>query len=140
MKETPVDFTEYTKDMTFRQKMFAEHYVKCGNATKAAALAGYSKKNANKLGSRALQNEKVRSYIDLLTKKISNKHILSAAERQELLSKFANDKNENIAMRMKAIEILNKMTGIHLDDALSQDNPFEGLTKEELKKLLFRSF
>jgi len=116
--------------------MFAEHYVSCGNATKAAALAGYSSKNAHKLGSRALQNKKVRDYIHYLNRKISNQQILSAAERQKLLSEFAIDKNEKIPVRIKAIEILNKMSGIYLEELAPQENSFEGLTKDQLKSLL----
>lgn len=46
-----------------RQRAFVEHYLACWNATKAAALAGYSSKTAQEQGSRLLSNVMVQEAV-----------------------------------------------------------------------------
>ena len=46
-----------------QQTIFAEEWIKSGNATQAAQEAGYSEKTAASQGSRLLKNEKVLRYI-----------------------------------------------------------------------------
>lgn len=49
--------------LTNKQKAFVEFYLKHWNATKAAELAGYSKRTANEQGSRLLANVSVETAI-----------------------------------------------------------------------------
>lgn len=51
------------KELTRRQRLFAEAYIECGNATEAAKRAGYSEKTAAKIGSENLQKLDISDYI-----------------------------------------------------------------------------
>lgn len=125
--------------MKDREKAFAEYYVQTGNCEQSAIKAGYSPKyargNAHKLVARSC----IAEYIKELQDKIEKKHILSATERQEMLSMIAKDENEKADARIRAIDTLNKMTGEYVEKVQMSgtlNNPMEGLTTEELKKLI----
>lgn len=97
--------------MTARQKKFAEYYAQCGNAAQSAIQAGYSKKYANTNASKLLQNTTITEYIKQLTEDAQTARIMTARERQALLSDIANDKQNELSDRIRAIDTLNKMTG-----------------------------
>ena len=80
--------------MTARQRKFAEYYAKSGNATQSAVKAGYSKKFAHTNASRFLNVEEVKAYVRDLTEKGQRERIMSALERQALLSDIARDSDE----------------------------------------------
>ena len=103
--------------MTARELRFAELYIQTGNAVKAAVGAGYSEKTA-RFASNWLNPQKptkykaeLSQYIDELSEQIRSESIMSAAERQEMLSSIAKDENEQTAVRIRAIDTLNKMDG-----------------------------
>ena len=108
-------FTPKRKDgvppMTERQKKFAEYYAQCGNAAQSAIQAGYSKKYANTNASKLLQNTTITEYIKQLTEDAQTARIMTACERQALLSDIAKDKQNELSDRIRAIDTLNKMTG-----------------------------
>jgi phage terminase small subunit len=52
-----------SKELTPRQRKFVNAYLLCGNATKAAIKAGYSKKTAYSIGQRLLKNVEVQKAI-----------------------------------------------------------------------------
>lgn len=97
--------------MTERQKKFAEYYAQCGNAAQSAIQAGYSKKYANTNASKLLQNTTITEYIKQLTEDAQTARIMTACERQALLSDIAKDKQNELSDRIRAIDTLNKMTG-----------------------------
>ena len=97
--------------VTERQKKFAEYYAQCGNAAQSAIQAGYSKKYANTNASKLLQNTTITEYIKQLTEDAQTARIMTARERQALLSDIANDKQNELSDRIRAIDTLNKMTG-----------------------------
>ena len=97
--------------MTARQRKFAEYYAASGNATQSAIKAGYSAKYANTNASKLLTVDEVCNYIKELTEKEQSDRIMSALERQALLSDIIRDNKTHIGARLRAIEILNKMTG-----------------------------
>lgn len=97
--------------MTERQKKFAEYYAQCGNAAQSAIQAGYSKKYANTNASKLLQNTTITEYIKRLTEDAQTARIMTARERQALLSDMAKNGKNSPADRMRAIDTLNKMTG-----------------------------
>lgn len=107
--------------MTSRQRKFAEYYAESGNATQSAIKAGYSEKYANTNASKLLNVEEVRAYIKELTEKEQQGRIMSALERQALLSDIIRDDNAYIGARLRAVEILNKMTGTYLPDNDNED-------------------
>ena len=126
--------------MNERQKRFAEFYAQSGNTVQSAIKAGYTSDYANKLAYKLLENIGVKEYIQKLTAKEQKKRILTAAERQAILTDIAMNEEEKPQDRIKAIDTLNKMTGEYItkiEGSVSAEvnNPFKGLTTEELRKL-----
>lgn len=97
--------------MTERQKKFAEYYAQCGNAAQSAIQAGYSEKYAKADACKILDNPSVAEYIRELSEQAQNERIMTAKERQALLSDMAKDKKNEPSDRIRAIDTLNKMTG-----------------------------
>lgn len=97
--------------MTERQKKFAEYYAQCGNAAQSAIQSGYSKKYANTNASKLLQNTTITEYIKQLTEDAQTARIMTARERQAILSDIAKDAQNELSDRIRAIDTLNKMTG-----------------------------
>lgn len=129
--------------MTDRQKKFAEEYVVDLDVTRAYRAAYPKVKRddtARKLGSRLMTNDDVSAYIEELRESFKESRILKAEERMEILSDIAKDKYEKTQDRVKAIDTLNKMTGEYvtkIEGSISAEvnDPFAGLTTEELRKL-----
>lgn len=97
--------------MTERQKKFAEYYAQSGNTVQSAIKAGYSEKYANARAYEMLGNVGVAEYIRELSEKVQNERIMTAKERQVLLSDIAKDGDNDPADRIRAVDTLNKMTG-----------------------------
>lgn len=51
------------KGLTRMQRLFAEAYIECGNATEAAKKAGYSERTAGRNADKVRKNTKVSAYI-----------------------------------------------------------------------------
>lgn len=96
--------------LTERQKKFAEYYAQCGNITESAIKSGYSKKYAQSDACKILENPSVEAYLQELTEKSKTDRILTATQRQEILSNIAVNEEENSMARVRAIDTLNKMT------------------------------
>ena len=123
-----------------RQKKFAEYYAQSGNTVQSAIKAGYTSDYANKLAYKLLENIGVKEYIQKLTAKETKKRVMTAEERRALLTEFANDPNAKLQDRLKAMDILNKMTGEYItkiEGSISAEvsNPYKDLTTEELRNL-----
>ena len=97
--------------MNERQKKFAEYYAQSGNTVQSAIKAGYSEKYANARAYEMLGNVGVAEYIRELSEKVQNERIMTAKERQVLLSDIAKDGDNDPADRIRAVDTLNKMTG-----------------------------
>ena len=124
--------------LTPRQKKFCDEYMLCGNATQAAIRAGYSDKYAGQNADKLLKNTNVREYLDCFQKKVEQKAIKSVEEVQQWWSAIMDDAEEATKNRLKASELLVKSKGGFMDNLQvkgSLNNPFEGLTTEELRKL-----
>ena len=124
-----------------RQKAFCEYYVASGNATESAIKAGYSEKYTNKNVSKIRQNTAVQEYIKELQEKAKTSRIMTAVERREFLTEVIKNGNEKVQDRLKALDILNKMTGeyiqkVEVNGELKSD-PFKNLTTDELRKIIF---
>lgn len=127
--------------VTERQKKFAEYYAQSGNAAQSAIKAGYSDSYATHRTDEMLRNVEIAEYIKELSQKAQNERILTAKDRQEMLSDIAKDKHNLLSERIKAIDTLNKMTGeyttkIQADMNANVNNPFAALSTDELKKLI----
>ena len=66
------------KDLTNKQKLFVEEYVKDRNATQAAIRAGYSERTANSKIGELLADEKIKMAIELKLCEISVRNDLTA--------------------------------------------------------------
>ncbi len=97
--------------MTERQKKFAEYYAQCGNAAQSAIQAGYSEKYAGQNADKLLKNTNIADYIRELTEAAQTARIMTARERQAILSDMAKDAQNELSDRIRAIDTLNKMTG-----------------------------
>ena len=127
--------------MTYKQELFIQEYIKTGNATSSAIKAGYSKKTARAIGQENLTKPYIKKRIEELSQKIANNNIMTAKERQEYLTKLINSDDVKVSDKLKALDILNKMTGeytqkVEVNGEIKTD-PFKDLTTEELKKIIF---
>lgn len=127
--------------MTARQKKFAEYYAQIGNAAESARKAGYSKNYAEHRTDEMLRNVEVAEYIKQLSEKAQDERIMTAKERQALLSDMAKDDENAPADRIRAIDTLNKMTGEYVTKVQGSiqtevNNPFSKLSTDDLKKLI----
>ena len=125
--------------MNERQKKFAECLLACGNRTEAARQAGYSDSYAEHRSDELWRNVEIQQYYKQLVEQAQDERILTARERQAMLSDVARGKYAT-QDRLRAIDILNKMTGEYVTKiegsvSANVNNPFEGLSTEELRKL-----
>lgn len=123
-----------------RREQFCLNYVACGNATKAAEEAGYSKKAANETGARLLAIASVRARIDELMAEVKSRKIADTTEVLEFLTSVIRDEvQEDIVVvegfqtrvvqkrlggreRVKSAELLAKRHGL-LTDNIKLDAP-----------------
>lgn len=66
--------------LTQKQKLFADEYIKSGNAMQSAVKAGYSEKYAKSSSAKMLENVGIKSYIDAKMAEIESHKIADAKE------------------------------------------------------------
>lgn len=113
-----------------RQKKFAEYYAQSGNAAESARKAGYSETYAEHRTDEMLRNVEISNYIKQLSDKFKDERIISAKDRQVILSNIAKSDEEPTPDRIRAIDTLNKMTGEYLNKV-----EVSGTLKAEQSKL-----
>lgn len=72
--------------LTEKQKRFVEAYIETGNATKAALMAGYSKKTAYSIGNENLKKPEIKYAIDRRMKEIEEEKTATPEEIIQFLS------------------------------------------------------
>lgn len=77
-----------TRKLTLKQQKFADIYIECGNATKAATYAGYSKKTARVIGQENLLKPAIKEYIDTRIKELASERVASQQEVLEFLTRI----------------------------------------------------
>jgi hypothetical protein len=127
-----------------RNENFAK-YMAQGMSQRQAYKAAFPSANRwkdetidNKASALYRTNE-ISARIAEIQKAATSETVMSITERKETLSEVARDKKEKTKDRLSAIDILNKM-----DNAYEQNiningnvnNPFEGLSTEELKAIV----
>ncbi|AEO07287.1 terminase small subunit [Listeria monocytogenes] len=75
--------------LTEKQKRFADEYIKCGNATEAARLAGYSLKTANRIATENLSKPVIKDYIANALEKLEADRVMDYTEAMQLLTEIA---------------------------------------------------
>lgn len=116
--------------LNIRQRKFAQFYAQTGNIVQSAIQAGYSENYANARAHELLEKVGVKELIQELTDKIKDESILTARDRQSILSEIAKDEENEPADRIRAIDTLNKMTGEYLNKV-----ELTGSLKAETSKL-----
>lgn len=74
------------RELTPKQKAFADEYIKTGNAYQSAIKAGYSKAYAKSDATKLRENTGVKAYIDKKLTEIESHKIADAQEVLELLT------------------------------------------------------
>lgn len=85
------------------------------------------------------KSDKVLARIQELQKESTSKAVMNATQRKEWLTALIQNKDEATQNKLKAVDILNKMDGEYTEKVQvsgTVNNPYEGLTTEELKKMI----
>lgn len=104
--------------LTEKQKLFADEYIKCGNATVAYKTAYPNIKNdqtAAACAVRLLRNAKVANYIQERNQEIANSRIAGIQEVKEFWTGIMRNEDEKGTDRLKASELLAKTCGAFLE-------------------------
>lgn len=75
--------------LTAKQRLFADEYIKSGNATQSAIKAGYATKSAQRMGSENLSKPVIKSYIDAKMAEIESHKIADAKEAMQAITAIA---------------------------------------------------
>lgn len=81
--------------LTPKQKAFADEYIICGNATKAAKKAGYSEKTAHVIGGENLKKPAISAYIAERLKPIEEKRIATADDVMMFFTRVINGEEKD---------------------------------------------
>lgn len=101
--------------LTPKQEKFVQGIIE-GKSQADAYRSAYSTKNMTdksiwELSSRLMNDVKVQSRVNELRGKVMKSTIMSAQERMEWLTDLIKNTNEGTTDRLRAIDIINKMTG-----------------------------
>lgn len=133
--------------LNIKQKRFADEYIICPNATRAAINAGYSEKTAYSIGQRLLKKVEVKDYIDEQLKKLECEKIAKADEVLKYLTSVLRGEIQEETVvtegqgdgisearkvkkqvspkdRNKAAELLGKTYGLYTEKLQIEDNNF----------------
>ena len=124
-----------------KQKLFCDYYIETGNATEAALKAGYSSKTARSIGAENLTKPYIKEAIKIRNKEIESKRIANMKEVKEFWTALLRNTAVEPRDRLKASEYIAKTNGAFLDKvehsgSVTINNPFAGLTTEELRQLI----
>ena len=85
--------------LTIKQKLFADEYIKSGNATQSAIKAGYAPKAAYRTGAENLRKPQIKSYIDAKMAEIESSKIADAKEVLEFYARvLREEETEEVAL------------------------------------------
>ncbi len=105
--------------LTPKQQRFVEEYLIDLNATQAAIRAGYSKKNADKIGSQLLGKTRVAASIREAQEKRTRRTEITAdyvlTTIRETVEALLNDREKNAANIFKGSELLGKHIKLFTD-------------------------
>ena len=131
--------------LTGQRQMFVEEYLKlrCKNATQAAINAGYSKKTASAQASQILKDSEVSEYLEQrkneIKQELQQDFFFDALEARKIMFEIMNDEEAKDRDRLTAAMDFLDRAGFKPKDEVNLsgelNNPFAGLTTEELKKL-----
>ena len=91
--------------LTAKQRLFADEYIKSGNATQSAIKAGYTEKSARFVGAENLTKPNIKAYIDTKMAEIESHKIADAKEAMQAITAIARGETNEIQAQ------LNPLTG-----------------------------
>lgn len=132
------------KRLTERQRKYARARAEGLDYADAYEKAGYSmkcKKSNRRMDAYHLENSRpvsplIRAEIKRLQDAADAKAILNRQQRQALLTEVALDREEKTDNRLRAADMLNRMSGDYTDVVRSTVTGDVSLTYEERKRLL----
>lgn len=106
-------------DLTAKQIKFCEHYILTRDIKQSSLSAGYSESYSKSKAYELLQDEKIQLHIQKLEKEHNQEHFkkLSMLANKELETILLSSDNDNT--RLRAIELIYKLSGIIQDDKIS---------------------
>ena len=85
--------------LTAKQRLFADEYIKSGNATQSAIKAGYSAKSAHQSATKNMQKASVKSYIYAKMSEIESHKIADAKEVLQFYTRvLREEETEEVAL------------------------------------------
>ncbi|WCT58828.1 terminase small subunit [Limosilactobacillus vaginalis] len=85
--------------LTAKQRLFADEYIKSGNATQSAIKAGYASKSARFVGAENLTKPNIKSYIDAKMAEIESHKIADAKEVLQFYTRvLREEETEEVAL------------------------------------------
>ena len=102
------------KRLTAKEQKLVHEYIRIGNITQAAIIAGYPKRSASSVGSDVLKKPDVKAYYDEKMSELARDSIMGAREALELLTSIARGetKEEVVAQTMDGYSLVNKRADI----------------------------
>ena len=85
--------------LTTKQRLFADEYIKSGNATQSAIKAGYSVRTAKQVGTENLSKPYLKAYIDAKMAEIESHKIADAKEVLQFYTRvLREEETEEVAL------------------------------------------
>lgn len=106
-----------------KQRLFCEFYIEHLNGTKAATLAGYSKKTGCSHASFLLKQPKIKAYIQHLREAMRDEFRLSRAQLVEQVRETIKqaELKQDYTNKLRALDMLVKMGGYYEEDLTETD-------------------
>ncbi|TQR97321.1 terminase small subunit [Paenibacillus ottowii] len=117
-------------DLSPKQLVFVQEYLRHNNITAAAKAAGYSEKSAHVQGSRMLKNDKVKQYLNKneqnLNRDLREMFVADAVKAYEVMKEIMNDPAAQHKDRLSAAKDLLDRAGYKATDKIVADVNSEG--------------
>lgn len=133
--------------LTEQRMMFVEEYIKlrCKNAGQAAINAGYSPKSAQSQASQILKDTEVAEYLkkrkNEMASELRQEFVFDALEARktmyEIMTNPAADDRDKIAVAKDFLDRAGFKPSEEVKLSGNVNNPFAGLTTEDLKKAIY---
>ena len=108
---------EKLPNLSTKHKLFADHYLKTGNASESAKIAGSKSKNLHCTGYQWLQREDIKLYVEIKRNELKlqqdNELVADIKEIMQFLTDNVRDKSNKVNNKdkIKSAELLAKMLG-----------------------------
>lgn len=129
-----------------QRKLFVDEYIKmrCKNATQAAINAGYSEKSAQSQASQILKDSQVAEYLQKrkneIAKELQQEFVYDALEARKTMYDIMVNPDADDRDKISVAKDFLDRAGFKPTDEVKLsgelNNPFAGLSTEELKKMV----